>query len=277
MATYRIESWSDYVDKAEELLKLIQIKREERRIPVRVSDALFRGQSVPSWGLDTTLDRYSKDVQTIRGYHRLMAKVRSPFESITNREWKVPNWESNFDDDIGPPAGYEFMAYLRHIGFPSPLLDWSRSPYVAAFFAYEPTPVKNQKFVTIYSFIEELGEGKEGCFENPTVIGCGPYIRTHPRHHLQQSEYTICKQIIDGKYSYSNHNDALDTGEYELSKPIPNLINRSDPQDILIRFKLPISERNDVLRRLDLMNINRYSLFNDESGLAHSLAYRELG
>src|SRR5579871_975887 len=32
--------------------------------------------------------------------------------------------------------GYDYMAYLRHHGFPSPLLDWTRSPYVAAFFAF---------------------------------------------------------------------------------------------------------------------------------------------
>jgi len=28
------------------------------------------------------------------------------------------------------------MTRLRHHGFPSPLLDWPQSPYIAAFFAF---------------------------------------------------------------------------------------------------------------------------------------------
>jgi hypothetical protein len=31
---------------------------------------------------------------------------------------------------------YPYLAYLRHHGFPSPLLDWTESASVAAYFAY---------------------------------------------------------------------------------------------------------------------------------------------
>ena len=44
------------------------------------------------------------------------------------------------------------MAYLRHHGFPSPLLDWSRSAYVAAYFAFNKAVEASNGRVSIYVF-----------------------------------------------------------------------------------------------------------------------------
>jgi FRG domain len=38
-------------------------------------------------------------------------------------------------DFKGLPA-YDLLIYTRHHGFPSPLLDWTRSAYIAAFFTF---------------------------------------------------------------------------------------------------------------------------------------------
>jgi hypothetical protein len=182
--------------------------------------------------------------------------------SLTAREWHLDRNTEIDQGSHGPPTNYEFMIYLRHHGFPSPLLDWSRSPYVAAFFAFAPLPAPGRDAVAVYAFREYLGHGKLWASAGARIIGLGPYAVTHERHYAQQCEYTICKKPDDGDYFYCNHEEALR--------------DRVIPQDSLTKYVIPVTERGRVLRALDSMNIHAYSLFRDETSLMQTLAYREI-
>ena len=67
-----------------------------------------------------------------------------------------------------PGGGY--LAYLRHHGFPSPLLDWTKSPYIAAYFAMVNAPQKEVKKVSVFAYLESPTGGK-------TVEPTGPVIQ----------------------------------------------------------------------------------------------------
>jgi hypothetical protein len=190
-----------------------------------------------------------------------MRKIKPIIESYTNKCWELQKFKEPEDSfmihfDI---KEYAFMVYLRHHKFPSPLLDWTRSPYIAAFFAFNDILLK--KDVAIFAYVEYSGQGKSGIGNQPTISTLGPTVTTHKRHHLQQCEYSICTKKENGKIYYSDHEDVF---------------NKNDPkQDLLKKYILPFSEKNKFLEKLDLMNINAYSLFDNEESLMNTLSIRE--
>jgi len=227
------------------------------------SDLLFRGHGSACWKLDTTLERYKKYKNCLKGkysereYHDFIQTLEPYVHSLTSHRFKAGDYERD-GNDIGPPPSYEFMIYLRHHGFPSPLLDWSESPYVAAYFAFEAA--KDNCSVAIYSFREYGKNGKSSEPAKPTIRGYGSTVITHQRHYQQQCQYTVCYSMnrSNGERIYCSHEKA----------------HFSDNQDVLTKYILPSNQRTRVLRRLDMMNVNAFTLFGNEEGLVKMLAFR---
>lgn len=259
MEEKKLENWEDFEKNIKQLFDLVKKLKEKTRL--YVSTPLFRGHNDRDWHLSTTLDRIKSNM-SMEEYYSLIRSVLPAVESFTDLQWILPKYKEPGDDfwKSFPPSQYSYMIYLRHHGFPSPLLDWTRSPYIGAFFALND--IKLDIDAALFAYVEDLGKGKTGWGSEPMISSHGPYIHTHKRHHFQQCEYTVCTKMHDKKAHYWSHEDVFHKNNAE--------------QDMLIKYILPSSQRKEFLRKLDLMNINAYSLFNNEESLMHTLSIREL-
>ena len=212
-----LDSW----EKFEEQFKRLENERLQHKFE---SKFLYRGQENSTWNLLTTLERNGQELMSLKQYHHLVSVVKPQIESFTGVNWNILSYPAGIDkwlsenDTIMPHAFgcstefqdvYSYMAYLRHYGFPSPMIDWTISPYVAAYFAFRRV-LHDVKNVSIYVYLESKSEIslKSGGCDEPYIYQLGPYVKTDRRHFLQQCQYTICV-IHDGEWRYAPHEKAF--------------------------------------------------------------------
>jgi hypothetical protein len=260
-----IQSWNEFVQEIERLNSI----REEytSKTVVKVSELLYRGQPDSSKKLETTLERLNIGKITLCRYYDFVSVIKSKIESVTGQRWDIPSrdqyaqWCKNESwPFVSFPAG-DYFAYLRHHDFPSPLMDWTISPYIAAHFAMLETPKDGVKNFSVYAYLEYAGT-KSYDVRGTMIQSLGRYIKTHKRHYLQQSTYTICTSGEGASLSYDSYESVV--------------AMNNDRQDLLWRLDIPVSQRRNFLFKLEPMNINSFSLFGTDDKLMEHIYISEI-
>lgn len=167
--------------------------------------------------------------------------------------------------DIVPDRNddFEWLALMQDHGAPTRLLDFTWSPYVAAFFALHNTTNEGVIWACNPAEIEKMKQvhlDKPDSFRKYILSGAGSFVwlgepLAMNRRLIAQSGTFLVPAIL---------NKSIE----EILKGYPN------PKDTLIKFIVPADKiREKGMRELYRMNITQASLFPDLDGLARSLAY----
>ena len=267
------------------------------------SDVLYRGHADSTWGLESTLYRHqlarfhdrhpSLDVP-ISKYTDVAKKLQAIVETHTDQHFDDNPRECDRFPNTTEQLSFRYAVYLRHRGFPSPLLDWSLSPYVAAYFAFidvaNRTETKNgneddDSRVALFVMRPPTYPVKNqvGWAEDLSIRYWPTPVKGETRHYDQQSAYTIALRHSrynpekTSVYCYSSHEYILRNFPQGVAPDTDRVTHANAKGDAICwKITIPQRDRDSVLRRLDRMNINAYTLFRTEDALVGTYGLREL-
>jgi len=142
------------------------------------------------------------------------------------------------------PVGAPGELLARHHGLPSPLIDWTLSPWVAAYFAFLNSTGAPGDFVAIWT----LDRAKIPPALNIELIDDLELIRANKRALQQRGVFLRVSTIVQS---------------------IDVLLDHA-----LRRIEIPSDQRNAALNDLDAMTISATALFGDLDGAAQTAASR---
>lgn len=213
---------------------------------------LFRGQNNSLWRLRTSFHR--------RGRANL---PRFVFEDVPmlHRHLRTKHL---FNLTI-PAENGAFFNLVRHHGYPTPLLDWSSSPYVAAFFAYRHLPNKEcdssapDSKVRIHVFNRTQWERDQGqplqLNSARLFLSVGDFLAIENERMIPQQAASIVSNVDDVESFLK---------EAEIRNGVP----------YLTAIDLPKRERRRVINELSYMGITAGPLFPGLDGVCEEFTER---
>ncbi|WP_442600771.1 FRG domain-containing protein [Paenibacillus sp. KN14-4R] len=203
---------------------------------------IWRGQRSSNWLLEPTLDRILKDKDNKEEL------VRNHLETF-----KYATRGRRGNNPLLLNSESEWWAVGQHYGLATPLLDWTTSPFVAAFFAFSEESDKDEYraiYVLNQSNIEvKCTELSKDPKENDNLI---QFIKP-----FSDDNHRLVNQ--SGLFTWGPMNVDIET---LVKKYYLGVVDKAR----LIKIVIRNSERLTILKALNRMNINHLTLFPDLIG-----------
>lgn len=229
----------------------------------------FRGQAHAGWGLSNAIER--------TGFINFYPGIEADFVAEFQRGAR--NYLSK---DEAPLHLIEWLALMQHHGAPTRLLDLTRSPFIAAYFAFERCSAKEGHGVSIWCLnlshlknkaLEILSKSfEEALQQNKNLINEALFEKIFYENN-QQLVFPIEPFSMNRRYSLQQ-SVFVSTGTSRQPFMEQLLFLGNDSSKAVVKIELPGSCQKEVLRDLLQMNLHRASLFPDLDGYALSLKLR---
>jgi hypothetical protein len=209
---------------------------------------IFRGQGDAAWSLTSTFDRSNSDKQAASRDALARELIRDFYEECE----RYSAWRYSIDDS-------RVLAMAQHHGLPTRLLDWSFSPYVAAYFAFSwfifetlRADRKGDVAVWVLNRDDVQSKAPEGQLQ---IISVQDYENNRLGNQFGVFTYL--------KTNEQNLEDYLTSPAVELGHA-------------LVKLTVPRSEARQALQDLILMGIHHGTIFPGREGIAHTIKLRNL-
>lgn len=250
----RLESWREFAD----LLECNFFNRPDTQF-------VFRGHRRADWALMPTLARIP--VNNI---------ITSDLANMQLERFKMAV-RGRMKDAALVEAGQEdeLWSVGQHHGLMMPLLDWTYSPYVALFFAFQKEDSEDERendyravYVVNKAFLKEYEEETTIRVVEPRKDHHGRLVNQAGLFTFSPYDSTIESRLVDYLSGDESPDDRLKKAVLETEKVSPT--RSEDEAEILAGYICKIyiknEERDACVRHLRRMNVHHASLFPDLIG-----------
>jgi hypothetical protein len=169
--------------------------------------------------------------------------------NLTSRHYK---YRKDNNEDY-----WALLALAQHHGYPTPLLDWTKSPYVALFFAFKDVKKDDKDgFVRIFRFDSHNWRSKNRPLFN--------LFDPHPSLTIEELP------VIDNERAKAQQSVHMISNVDDI-ETLVTIFEYQFKEKYLTKIDLPVSLRSEMMRELEKMGITARTLFPGIEGACQYL------